>query len=92
MLFRSEFHLENALNIPVTELITRHRELDQGVHTVLVCSTGIRSSLGVSILKRNGFDRITNLAGGMSGYSGFGKAPDCSVCFVPHGPGRKPGS
>jgi len=35
---------------------------------------------------QNGFGDVTNVAGGMTGYSTAGHAPECSVCFIPHGP------
>ncbi|HER43617.1 MAG TPA: MBL fold metallo-hydrolase [Candidatus Eisenbacteria bacterium] len=78
-------HIKGAVNIPVADLRTRHSELDPGMPTIVICSTGNRSSLGASILKRNGFKYLMNAAGGMSGYSAAGFAPECPICFIPHG-------
>lgn len=80
------YHLENAINIPVQDLRTRHQELDREINLVVACSTGIRSSMGASILKQRGFKTVFNLAGGMTGYSAAGYAPACPVCVMPHGP------
>lgn len=80
------YHIKGAIHIPAPELRTRYTELDPALPTVLVCSTGNRSSLGVSILKQKGFHQVYNVAGGMTGYSAAGHAPECLVCFVPHGP------
>jgi rhodanese-related sulfurtransferase len=80
------FHIQGAVNIPVADLRTRHRELDLQMTIAVVCSTGHRSSLGASILKQHGFKDLRNVAGGMTGYSAAGYAPECPVCFVPHGP------
>jgi hydroxyacylglutathione hydrolase len=79
------YHIRGAVNIPVADLRTRFVELDSEVPTVVVCSTGNRSSLGTSILKHHGFKYVMNAAGGMSGYSKAGFAPECKICYIPHG-------
>jgi glyoxylase-like metal-dependent hydrolase (beta-lactamase superfamily II)/rhodanese-related sulfurtransferase len=84
----SEFddsHIEGALNIPVADLRTRSGELDKSLPTLLICSSGNRSSLGVSILLQHGFKAVANVAGGMTGYSAAGYAKQCRACENPHG-------
>ena len=78
-------HIKGAINIQVSDLCTRHSELNRDKTTILVCSTGNRSSLGVSILKQHGFEDVYNVAGGMSGYSAAGYTRECRVCVNPHG-------
>ena len=78
--------MEGAINIPAPQMRTRHAELDPNRDIALVCSTGHRSSLAASILKRNGFGRVWNVAGGMTGFNAAGFAPRCPLCVVPHGP------
>lgn len=78
-------HIKGAVNIPAPELRTRFKELDANKHTVLICSTGHRSSLGASILRHHGFKDVYNVAGGMTGYSAAGYTKRCSVCENPHG-------
>jgi len=78
-------HIEGAINIPVADLRKRSDELDKNKLTVLVCSSGNRSSLGTSILEQHGFSNIYNLAGGMTGYSAAGFSKQCKVCSNPHG-------
>lgn len=80
------YHLQNSINIPVQDLRTRYRELDQKSRVALVCSTGIRSSMGASMLKMKGFTDVSSVAGGMTGYSAAGYSPECPVCVMPHGP------
>lgn len=80
-----ESHIEGAINIPVADLRTRCDELDQDKTTVLLCSSGNRSSLGASILKQHGFRDVINVAGGMTGYSAAGYASECHACINPHG-------
>jgi hydroxyacylglutathione hydrolase len=80
------FHIEGALNIPVPDLRTRFSELDPVISTVLLCGSGIRSSLGTSILKQHGFKEVLNGAGGMIAYAEAGYGPECPMCVIPHGP------
>ena len=85
---KSEFednHIKGAVNIPVADLRTRHAELDQDKPTVLICSSGNRSSLGTSILMQHGFKDVYNVAGGMSGYTAAGYTRQCKACENPHG-------
>jgi glyoxylase-like metal-dependent hydrolase (beta-lactamase superfamily II)/rhodanese-related sulfurtransferase len=80
-----ENHIEGSINIPVAELRTRHSELNKDKTTVVVCSSGNRSSLGASILKQQEFKDVYNVAGGMSGYSAAGFIRECRACVNPHG-------
>jgi len=78
-------HINGAINIPVADLRTRHRELNPEQTMILMCSSGNRSSLGTSILKQHGFHDVINLAGGMAGYSAAGYTRECRPCANPHG-------
>ena len=69
-------HISSAINIPVAELRTRHEELDKSKPVILMCSTGHRSSLGASILLMNDFEKVYNVAGGMTGYLAAGLPTD----------------
>lgn len=81
----ADTHIKGAINIPVAELRTRHHELNKDKTTVLICSSGNRSTLGASILKQHGFNDVYNVAGGLSGYSAAGYIRECQVCVNPHG-------
>lgn len=78
-------HIEGAINIPVADLRERYAELNKEDAIITICSTGNRSSLGVSILSQHGFKNLYNVAGGMTGYSAAGYAKRCTVCQNPHG-------
>jgi hydroxyacylglutathione hydrolase len=78
-------HIEGAINIPVADLRERHIELKKQDEIILICSSGNRSSLGVSMLLQHGFKNLYNVAGGMTGYSAAGYVKRCTVCQVPHG-------
>jgi rhodanese-related sulfurtransferase len=66
-----EEHIENALNIPSPDLRTKWQELDKNKRIVVICNSGVRSSVGISILKQKGFEKTYNLAGGMQGYNAY---------------------
>jgi hydroxyacylglutathione hydrolase len=78
-------HISGVINIPVADLRTRDNELNKDKTTVLICSSGNRSSLGASILEQHGFKEIYNVAGGMTGYSAAGYTRECRACVNPHG-------
>jgi len=80
-----EIHIEGAVNIPVADLRSRYKELDPEKTTVIICSSGNRSSLGASILKQYHFQDVINVAGGMTGYSAAGYTRTCHACMNPHG-------
>jgi len=67
----NEFHIVNSINIPSPELRVRFEELDKKKDIVIVCNSGVRSSLGTSILEQKGFKKLYNFSGGMKGYMAF---------------------
>ncbi len=81
----ADTHIQGAINIPVADLRTRHNELGKDDTIVLICSSGNRSTLGVSILEQHGFNDVHNVAGGLTGYSAAGYIRECNVCVSPHG-------
>jgi glyoxylase-like metal-dependent hydrolase (beta-lactamase superfamily II)/rhodanese-related sulfurtransferase len=81
----AESHIEGAVNIPTPDLRYRYEELDPQKPTILICSSGNRSSLAGSILKQRGFKHVYHVAGGMTGYSVAGYTKACKVCVNPHG-------
>jgi len=70
-----ETHVSGGLNIPVPDLRTRTDELDPNRGMILMCRTGHRSSLGCSLLKQKGFEKVFNAAGGITGYTAAGFIP-----------------
>jgi len=81
-----KFHIDGSINIPAPELRTRYSELDPNVPVITICSTGHRSSLAASLLKQQGFEVVSNAAGGMTAYAAADYGPECPVCVLPHGP------
>ena len=66
------FHLEGATLIPLAQLEARAGELDRDAEWLIVCASGYRSSMAVGVLRRLGFKRLANVAGGMDVYQRMG--------------------
>lgn len=66
----SEFkqgHIANAVHIPAGQLKQRLNELDKyrDRNLVAYCRTGYRSNSAAALLRKQGFDKVHNLAGGI---------------------------
>lgn len=64
----SEWHLKNAVNIPVQELEGRLDELEKykDFEIIVYCKGGVRSKMASEILVKNGFKYVYNLSGGIN--------------------------
>jgi rhodanese-related sulfurtransferase len=58
-----------ATHIPMGEIPSRVTELDPDRETVVVCHHGIRSAQVAMYLARLGFERVSNLSGGIDLWS-----------------------
>jgi hydroxyacylglutathione hydrolase len=56
--------IDGAVTIPVGQLPSRLGELDPTAPTVVYCAGGYRSSVAASLLRRNGFEDVSDLLGG----------------------------
>ncbi len=61
--------IPNAIDIPVGQLPTRLGELDPAKPTVVYCAGGYRSSVAASLLRRNGFNDVSDILGGYGAWS-----------------------
>ncbi|MEE2787682.1 MAG: rhodanese-like domain-containing protein [Myxococcota bacterium] len=61
--------IENTLHIPMHEIADRLDELDPTQHVVVICHHGIRSMRVALYLEHCGFERLSNLAGGIEAWS-----------------------
>ena len=68
-----EHHIEGAINISAPDLRERYKELNKEEKYYVVCSTGHRSTLAISLLLQRGFEQLVNVAGGMTGMGEFGE-------------------
>lgn len=67
-------HLPDARNIPGSKLGERISEIEKykDKPVIVCCATGMRSNKACAELKKNGFSRINNLAGGVDAWMGAG--------------------
>ncbi|WP_054956949.1 sulfurtransferase TusA family protein [Paenibacillus dakarensis] len=63
-------HIPNAVSMPLGELESRMGELNPQDEIYVVCRTGSRSDMAAQKLAANGFERVTNVVPGMSGWTG----------------------
>lgn len=65
-----EFQISNlgGMLIPLSELPNRLTEIPKDIDIIVVCKEGIRSRKGMEILKKNGFNHVRNLAGGIKAF------------------------
>lgn len=69
----SEFakgHILNARNVPLQQIEQRLRDLEKFKKKPLIvhCETGNRSGGAVAVLRRNGFEQVYNLSGGLAAW------------------------
>jgi rhodanese-related sulfurtransferase len=58
-----------AIHIPMSDIPSRLTELDPHTELVVVCHHGIRSAQVAMYLASNGFERVSNLSGGIDAWS-----------------------
>jgi len=62
-------HLPGAKLIPLGEVPSRVNELDTVDEIVVYCHHGMRSAKAINFLKKMGFEKLTNLAGGIDAWA-----------------------
>jgi glyoxylase-like metal-dependent hydrolase (beta-lactamase superfamily II)/rhodanese-related sulfurtransferase len=67
-------HMHGAISIPQAELATRIDELPRDRPLVTVCLSGARSFRSAQFLAQAGFENVSSLAGGVSGWMKDGRA------------------
>jgi len=67
-------HLPNARNFPLGKLAEQAGELEKlkGRPLIICCASGMRSNKACGELKKLGFDKLYNLAGGVDAWVGAG--------------------
>lgn len=60
--------ITGAVNIPLGDLPERIKELDPNRPVVLLCRSGVRSTVAAEQLTSAGFKDVVNLGGGMLAY------------------------
>ena len=64
--------LPNSTLIPVQELAQRIGELDANENWMVYCEHGRRSLAACEMLQQSGFEKVTNIRGGMAYWAGKG--------------------
>ncbi len=65
---REQKHIAGSLGIPLNHLLERMATLPKGRALLIYCAGGYRSSIAASLLERGGFDRVSEIAGGIAGW------------------------
>lgn len=66
----AEGFIPGSVHIPMDQLEERHGELDASRPVVVYCASGMRSMDAGAFLLEKGFSDVSNLNGGLSGWSG----------------------
>ena len=66
--------VENALSVPLTEVLEGKPDLDPAREVLVMCLSGYRSNIAASWLKSHGFGNVRSVAGGFTAWTraGFG--------------------
>jgi hydroxyacylglutathione hydrolase len=65
---RDEKRVAGSVGIPLNHLAERLSELPADRPLLVYCAGGYRSSIAASILQQSGFDRVSELAGGIAAW------------------------
>ncbi|MDA2730367.1 rhodanese-like domain-containing protein [Bacillus cereus] len=60
-------HMKGFQNIPLNELASKASQLDKNKEVIVICQSGMRSKQAAKVLKKLGFQHVTNVSGGMNG-------------------------
>lgn len=62
-------HIPGSLHIPMQDVPRRLAELDPAAEIVVICHHGMRSAQVAGFLEGRGFSDVSNLTGGIDGWS-----------------------
>jgi hydroxyacylglutathione hydrolase len=65
-------HIEGAMLKPLPKLVEMLEGLDRDRTVAVHCKSGYRSSIGASLLQREGFREVVNVIGGYDAWKAFG--------------------
>jgi adenylyltransferase/sulfurtransferase len=61
--------IDGSVDIPLNEIPARLQELDRQAAIIVMCKLGGRSQRAAEFLANNGFDRVSNLQGGIDAWA-----------------------
>lgn len=62
-------HIKGFKNIPLHQLSQKSSGLSKDTEIIVICQSGMRSQKASKVLKKLGFQNVTNVKGGMSAWS-----------------------
>jgi glyoxylase-like metal-dependent hydrolase (beta-lactamase superfamily II)/rhodanese-related sulfurtransferase len=65
---REQKHIAGSLGIPLNHLVENLAKLPRDRSLLVYCAGGYRSSIAASLLQRGGFERVSEIAGGIVGW------------------------
>lgn len=65
---REQKYVAGSLSIPLNHLVEKLETLSKDRPVLLHCAGGYRSSIAASLLQRNGFEHVSEIAGGIVGW------------------------
>jgi glyoxylase-like metal-dependent hydrolase (beta-lactamase superfamily II)/rhodanese-related sulfurtransferase len=69
-------HVPDAVNVPLDVLAEHVAEIDRSRTLAIICASGYRSSTAASLLQRQGFAQLVNVAGGTNAWVAAGFETD----------------
>jgi rhodanese-related sulfurtransferase len=69
---REKATIEGSVGVPLNRLLEGAAKLPKDRPLLLYCAGGYRSSIAASLLQRNGFDRVSEIAGGIAAWEASG--------------------
>ena len=67
-------HIPDAVNIPLSKLKQRLKEIPNDKELILYCQSGIRSKQAARILQKQNYTDVSHLSGGISSWAGQKKS------------------
>jgi glyoxylase-like metal-dependent hydrolase (beta-lactamase superfamily II)/rhodanese-related sulfurtransferase len=65
----SDAHIDGAVNLPLAQLAERVGTLPTDQSLIVHCTSGYRSAIATSLLRREGLPRVANLVGGLAAWT-----------------------
>ncbi|WP_421721842.1 rhodanese-like domain-containing protein [Anaerobacillus alkaliphilus] len=61
-------HIEKFKNVPLHEITSKANQLSKDKELIVICQSGMRSNKATKRLKKLGFDRVSNVKGGIGAW------------------------
>jgi rhodanese-related sulfurtransferase/glyoxylase-like metal-dependent hydrolase (beta-lactamase superfamily II) len=65
---REQKYIAGSLSLPLNHLVEKLQTLPKDRPLLVYCAGGYRSSIAASLLQRDGFDHVSEIAGGIAGW------------------------